>query len=91
MLTANEIRFSTVEYVHSICIRREREGCPLRCLHWKIACLPCNTIWLIDCVSFPKSQTLCSQMSKRKWHEINFPTITTTKSQKVLDIGQCAK
>ena len=53
---------------------------PLRCLHWKIACLPCNTIWLIDCISFAKSQTICSQMSKREWHESNFPTVTSIES-----------
>ena len=43
----------------------EREGCTLRCLHWKIACLPSNTIWLINCISFPKGPNMFTFVKTR--------------------------
>lgn len=68
--------------------KKWREGCMLRSLHWKITCLPSNKIWLINCISLPKSPNIKIFLlvcQKQELWGSNFPTIQLQKAK--LDIG----
>ena len=52
----------------SFALGSDREGCTLRCVHWKIACLPRNTVWLSNynyCIYSPKNENTLSNESTK--------------------------